>query len=96
MFPKIRNRNIVKQSVLLITDFIEQFQLPKGFRLYLLIQGFKIWFILTNERPEFYAAGLIDLVFFSNFNNHTESQYIVLIHKLYALNAFICSLVRAL
>ena len=48
MFPKIRNENLVKPFVLLIPEFIEQCQLPGGFRLYLLIKGFEIWFILTN------------------------------------------------
>ena len=69
MFPKIRNENLVKPFVLLIPEFIEQCQLPGGFRLYLLIKGFEIWFILTNvtnmqESPR--NKG--ELVFFSNLN----------------------------
>ena len=41
MFTKIRNMNIVKQFVQLITDFIEQLQSLKGFKLYMLIKRFE-------------------------------------------------------
>ena len=41
MFTKIRNMNIVKQFVQLITDFIEQLQSPKGLILYMLIKRFE-------------------------------------------------------
>ena len=41
MFTKIRNMNIVKQFVLLITDFIEQLQSLKGYKLDMLIQRFE-------------------------------------------------------
>ena len=41
MFTKIRNMNIVKQFVQLITDFIEQLQSPKGIKLYMLIKRFE-------------------------------------------------------